>query len=99
VREGRTPEFCFDTEGTATRNNEGVAVAMNREFFALLTALREMRVTPRVVSIAGNDEDEDDDERNVRFGSKKYPRQLTKLHHPIITDSPSQPDRPRRQAH
>jgi hypothetical protein len=93
VREGRTAAFCFDAEeGTATRNNEGVAVAMNREFFALLTALREMRVTPRVVSIAGNDdEDEDDDERNVRFGSKKYPRQLTKLHHPKITDSSSQP--------
>jgi hypothetical protein len=66
VREGRAAEFCFDAEeGTATRNNEGVAVAMNREFFALLTALREMRVTPRVVSIAGNDdEDEDDDEED-----------------------------------
>jgi hypothetical protein len=37
---------------------------MNRlEFFALLAALREMRVTPRAVSIMVNDgDDEDDDE-------------------------------------
>jgi hypothetical protein len=37
---------------------------MNRlEFFALLAALREMRVTPRAVSIMVNDgDDENDDE-------------------------------------
>lgn len=32
------------------------------EFFALLAALREIRVTPRAVSILVNDDDEDEDD-------------------------------------
>lgn len=41
------------------RANSGVAVCKNRlEFFALLTALLETRVTPRAVNIVVNDEDE-----------------------------------------
>ena len=31
-------------------------------FFALLAALREIRVTPRAVSILVNDDDEDEDD-------------------------------------
>jgi hypothetical protein len=49
-------------EGTATRDKDD-AVLMNRlEFFALLAALREIRVTPRAVSIMVNDGDDEDDD-------------------------------------
>lgn len=60
MRAGRAT-FCFDEgEGREERANSGAAVCKNRvEFFALLTALLETRVTPRAVSIVVNDEDDD----------------------------------------
>jgi hypothetical protein len=58
MREGRAAAFCFD-EGAGKRAKSGAAVCKNRvEFFALLTALLETRVTPRAVSIVVNDEDD-----------------------------------------
>jgi hypothetical protein len=52
--------FCFGAgEGTAERNNSGVAVLMKRlVLFAPLAALRETRVTPRAVIIIVVDDDE-----------------------------------------
>ena len=60
MREGRAAALCFEWgEGMEERANSGMAVCKNRlEFFALLTALLETRVTPRAVNIVVNDEDE-----------------------------------------
>jgi hypothetical protein len=56
----------------ATRDKDA-AVLMNRlEFFAQLAALREMRVTPRAVSIMVNDGDDKDDDGVRDFSWKKY---------------------------
>ena len=64
TREGRAAEFWFGArDGTVTRESSGAAVWTNLlEFFALLTALLEMRVTPRAVSMAEVNDDENDDE-------------------------------------
>jgi hypothetical protein len=58
-------------EGTDRRDNSGAAVCKNRlEFFALLAALLETRVTPRAVSIMVNDDEDDDGGKEIRW--KKY---------------------------
>ena len=60
MRGGRAAALCFEEEeGMEERVNSGAAVCKNRlEFFALLRALLETRVTPRAVSIVVNDEDD-----------------------------------------
>jgi len=74
TREGRTAAFCFRAgEGTETRDKEAAELMNRLELFALLTALREIRVTPREVSILVNDGDEDDDGCKEFWFEELYP--------------------------